>query len=213
VGEKKLMKMNVKELANTTALTVTTTCPHCGHKATLEQIGSDIHIGDGFVCGQRFCPNPNCRGHLFVVTLGQKLLFQSPPVRFSFNKTNIPPAILKTFEEAITCHSEQCFVAAAIMVRRTLEEICEERGAKGKDLKDRINDLKGKIVIPQELFDAMDELRLLGNDAAHLEAKIFDSITKPELDIAIEFTTEILKSLYQYSSLLDRLRSLKKVNP
>ena len=59
----------------------------------------------------------------------------------------------------------------------------------------------------------MDELRLLDNDAAHIEAKAFDSITKPELDIAIEFTTEKLKSLYQYASLLDRLRSLKKKSP
>jgi len=30
------------------------------------------------------------------------------------------------------------------MVRRTLEEICADRGAKGKDLKARINDLRIK---------------------------------------------------------------------
>lgn len=205
--------MKVLTTTNVAPLTVITTCPHCGHKVTLEQIGPDVHIGDGLACGQRFCPNPDCHGHLFVVTSNHVLLFQFPPIRFSFSKKDIPASILKTFEEAITCHSEKCFVASAMMVRRTLEEICEERGAKGKDLKEKIKDLKGKIVVPLELFDAMDELRLLGNDAAHIEAKAFDSITKPELDIAIEFTTEILKSLYQYSSLLDKLRSLKKKSP
>ena len=58
-------------------------------------------------------------------------------------------------------------------------------------------DLKGKIVVPQELLDEMDELRLLDNDAAHIETKAFESITKPEIDIVIEFITEKLKSLYQ----------------
>jgi hypothetical protein len=76
-----------------------------------------------------------------------------------------------------------------------------------------LNATKGKIVVPQKLFDEMDELRLLGSDAVHIEAKAFDSITKPELDIAIEFIIEKLKSLYQYASLLDRLRSLKKKSP
>jgi hypothetical protein len=59
--------------------------------------------------------------------------------------------------------------------------------------------MKGKIVVRQELLDEMDKRRLLGNDAAHIETKAFDSITKPELDIDIEFTTEKLKSLYQYN--------------
>jgi hypothetical protein len=94
-------------------------------------------------------------------------------------------------------------VASAIMVRRTLEEICADRRAIGRDLKDRIQDLKTKIVLPQELLDAMDELRILGNDAAHLEAKAYDNISEEELNVAIEFTKEILKALYQYSSLLD----------
>jgi hypothetical protein len=96
------------------------------------------------------------------------------------------------------------------MVRRTLEEVCSERQATGKDLKARISDLRSKIVIPGELLDAMDELRILGNDAAHIEAKDYDAISDTEVTVAIQFTKEILKSLYQYSSLLAKLRSLKK---
>ena len=56
----------------------------------------------------------------------------------------------------------------------------------------------------------MDELRLLGNDAAHIEAKSFAQISKPEIDVAIEFTIELLKALYQYASLLGKMRGLKK---
>ena len=54
------------------------------------------------------------------------------------------------------------------MVRRTFEEVCADRGAKGNNLKERIADLRSKIVIPSELLDAMDELRILGNDALRI---------------------------------------------
>ena len=55
----------------------------------------------------------------------------------------------------------------------------------------------------------MDELRLLGNDAAHIEAKTYGDISEVELGVAIEFTKELLKGIYQYSSLLAKLRNLK----
>ena len=64
--------------------------------------------------------------------------------------------------------------------------------------------------MPQSLLSALDDLRLLGNDAAHIEAKTFDAIGEEELDVAIELTKEILKSVYQLDDLLARLRALKK---
>jgi hypothetical protein len=209
------MKLKVTKVVPLNAGPISTTCPHCGNKGTFEPIGQDLNIADHYICGRRMCPEPTCKGHLFAVVAGntRQLLFQYPPFRVPFNTHNIPPEILKTFDEAISCHAGAHYVAAAIMIRRTLEEICEERGANGKDLKDRIRDLKTKIVLPQELFDAMDELRLLGNDAAHIEAKSYGQITKPELDVAAEFTIELLKALYQYSSLLSKMRGLKKTTP
>jgi hypothetical protein len=54
------------------------------------------------------------------------------------------------------------------MVRRTLEEIRLDRGATGKDLKARIAALSSKVILSKELLEAADELRLLGNDAAHM---------------------------------------------
>jgi len=95
------------------------------------------------------------------------------------------------------------------MVRRTLEEVCGDQSAKGKDLKERIAALGEKIIVPRELLEAANELRLLGNDAAHLEAKVYDDVGKVELDLAIELTKEILKAVYQLADLLERLKSLK----
>ncbi|HEV2162972.1 MAG TPA: DUF4145 domain-containing protein [Stellaceae bacterium] len=84
------------------------------------------------------------------------------------------------------------------------------KGAKGKDLKERLTALHSVIVVPKELLDAADELRILGNDAAHLEAKVYDDIGKVEVEAAIDLCKEILKAVYQLDSLVKRLKALKK---
>ena len=209
------MKITAKEpLSYVDGGPIQTICPYCGHKGTFEAISRDRFIQNQYICGQRLCPDKDCQGHLFVVLdRSGNLLFHYPFRNVSLNKEKIPASIIKTFDEAVTCHAQNCFVASAIMIRRTLEEICEERGAVGKDLKTRIRDLQTKTLLPQELFDAMDELSLLGDDAAHIEANTFAQISSQELDVAIEFTIQFLKALYQYSSLLSKMRELKKSIP
>jgi hypothetical protein len=140
-------------------------------------------------------------------TIRQTFPFQ----RIDFDSTNIPQKVLATLEEALTCHANQCFVASAIMIRKALDLLCQDRGATGSNLKERISSLGAKILIPKELLEGMDDLRLLGNDAAHIESQVFDDVGKDEVEIAIEFTKEILKAVYQYSNLLTKLKSLKKV--
>ena len=99
------------------------------------------------------------------------------------------------------------------MIRRSLEEVCEDRQATGADLKARISALRSKAVLPNELFEAMDELRILGNDAAHVEAKVYDNIGEPQVGVGLELTKEILKAIYQLDSLVKKLQALKATNP
>jgi hypothetical protein len=96
------------------------------------------------------------------------------------------------------------------MVRKTLEELCNDRGATGSNLKERLISLGKKVVLPIELLDGLDDLRLLGNDAAHIESQEFNKVGREEVEIGIEFAKEVLKAVYQYSALLGRLRGLKK---
>ncbi|MFZ1459077.1 MAG: DUF4145 domain-containing protein [Candidatus Saccharimonadales bacterium] len=128
-----------------------------------------------------------------------------------FNNDSIPEPISQNFEEALLCEANECYIASAIMVRKTLEMICDDRGANGSNLVARIKALRNQVTLPDALFDAMDNLRLLGNDAAHLELKEFDEIGEDELEVAIELTKEILKAIYQLDSIVSKLKTLKKV--
>ena len=64
--------------------------------------------------------------------------------------------------------------------------------------------------MPADLLEALDHLRMLGNDAAHVEARVYEQIGPKEIEVGIELTKEILKATYQYSGLLARLKGLGK---
>jgi hypothetical protein len=191
-------------------------CPTCRQLGTfnvfMQHDAATQSGGQACFAGLRLCPNASCNTLVFCVWTqgGQKLVASYPPERLDFDATNIPASITKALEEAITCHANECFIASAIMVRKTLEELCHERGATGANLKERLRNLGTKIVLPQELLDGLDDLRLLGNDAAHIESQEFDTIGKEEVEIGIQFTKEVLKAVFQYSDLLAKLRGLKR---
>jgi hypothetical protein len=190
-------------------------CPACRHDAAFEPlVGADTAIDVGgrrHTAGQRRCGNPECRAHLFVVFGGSgRVLTTYPPETIDFDASDLPARVVEAFEEAVKCHAQQCFIASAIMVRKTLEEICADRGATGQNLKQRIEALGTSVVLPQALLDGLDDLRLLGNDAAHLESRVYEKVGADELQVAIDVAKEILKATYQYEGLMRRLRALQK---
>jgi len=162
--------------------------------------------------GQRQCPNAECRAHIFFAadSNGGKVYVSYPHEVIDFDSSNLPTSVVKALNEAVVCHSQECFTAAAIMIRKTLEELCHERGVTGSNLKERIAALRSKVIISQELIEGLDNLRLLGNDAAHIEAQVFNEVGQEEVELAIDVTKEVLKSVYQHASLVARLQALKK---
>ncbi|SDX16522.1 protein of unknown function [Tritonibacter mobilis] len=199
-------------------------CPHCRHIGTFSGVSSGIRWykhkkiedseSEGFVAGIRVCPNGECRGLVFAITTNSwvkpTLVKSFPPEVIDYDNTDIPERLKTTLEEAILCHSVGAYRAAAMMVRRLLEELCEDCDATGKTLHDRLETLKNKISMPHELFEAMGELKALGNDAAHITAKNYLDIGENESEDSIGLAKEILKSRYQLQTLVNRLRSRKK---
>lgn len=215
---------NTHPLSVNLEVSVSLRCPACGQVGTFDRVYfnnlpnlNDVQINVGTaqsVSGLRLCPNKGCRALLFFIWDRSKNAFAAtyPAQRLDFDSTNIPTSVTKALEEAISCHANECFIAAAIMVRKTLEELCHVQNATGANLKARIQALGNKIVLPEELLNGLDDLRLLGNDAAHIESQEFNNVGKDEIEIGIEFTKEVLKAVYQYADLLAKLRSLKR-NP
>ena len=208
------MRIRVNRADQTGKNPVVLRCPLCGNGGTFVPFDvADLLISsdDGrHHVGLRRCPNPGCKGLLFFWCGADARLVTFPSLRIDFRADKIPEKIRLALEEAITCHADECYVASAIMVRRTLEELCEDKGIKGDNLKKRVEGLASVVLLPKGLFEAMDELRLLGNDAAHIESREYDQIGEQEVSVAIELVKEILKGVYQVDDLVARLRGLKK---
>lgn len=216
---KKIPLNRNSETADSSAYQLTTPCPWCGGHNTFNNIKDckDIkahyvenNSNFNFLFGIRSCPNPDCEGYVFFNYEQNRELLIFPHPQLDFRKDDIPQKLVDLFEETITCHSTGCYTSAAIMIRRTLEELCDLNKCTGKNLKERIQKLRSQITLPNELFNALDELRILGNDAAHINSKDYDDIGRDEVETGIELTKEVLKSLYQYESLVNKLKSLKK---
>lgn len=188
-------------------------CPACRHNGTFEAVGlQDLDIRNenpSIVVGLRRCPDAKCMELVFVALRNGAVHVSFPAETIDFDSTSLPAKILASLEEAVTCHANSCFSSAAMMVRKTLEELCRERGAAGKNLKERLAQLRTRVVLPDELLDGLDNLRLLGNDAAHVESQHYDQVGKAEVELAIEIAKEVLKAVYQYDSLVKRLQALK----
>src|SRR4051794_12709805 len=162
-------------------------CPGCHDRVTLSIDGPTQDFGfwsnqspHATVVGQRTCPNPACRTHVFVVYLDLndevEVIASYPPERIDFEPEGLPQRVLDAFEEAIACQAAGCYVASAMMVRKTLEVVCDDRGARGDNLSKRIQELRAKVVLPHALLQGLDALRLLGNDAAHVESRDYEQV-------------------------------------
>ncbi|MFF0257900.1 DUF4145 domain-containing protein [Streptomyces microflavus] len=77
-----------------------------------------------------------------------------------------PETAREVFAEGALAEAASAYRLAGIGYRATVEQIVKERGASGKNLRDRIASLQD-LGASQEIVDAFHEARFVGNDAAH----------------------------------------------
>jgi uncharacterized protein DUF4145 len=211
---------NIRQEANRIeAARIKMRCPVCLREGTLDQRGVDLQLAQrnkGWsnnqpATGERICPNPDCAALIYLVYTPNKaeVIASYPPERLDFDASALPPAVQAPLEEAIDCHAGECYPAAAVMVRRTLEAVCEDQDASGEDLYKRIENLGKKIVLPKGMIKALHNLRLLGNDAVHVEARVYAEVGKREVEVAVDVAKTILQATYQMDAILDELEGLK----
>lgn len=107
----------------------------------------------------------------------------------------VPKAIKNAFAEASNCHSSGSHTACAIMCRKTLEGVCENYAVEGRSLMDRLKGLKDKGVIDGKLYEWSDELRIVGNEAAH---DVNVEVSEADANDMLVFTKALLEYVYTF---------------
>jgi Domain of unknown function (DUF4145) len=106
--------------------------------------------------------------------------------------TGVPKGVRTILEEAERVKKISP-IAYAVLTRRLLEEICLERGLKGKTLAKNLSELANRGDIPPVIAEATSLLRLIGNAGAHASDK---EITIPQVWAMEHFVTVVLEYLY-----------------
>jgi hypothetical protein len=121
----------------------------------------------------------------------------------NINYLGVPKEVKSAFEAALKIKNIDTSVCL-LSLRRVLEAICKEQGAKGNSLEIMIKDILEKGKLPNLMDDACWIIRQLGNDAAHAgDIKVHRS--------DVEQTIGFLKTIMQYLyTLPEQMKELKK---
>lgn len=118
------------------------TCGHCQKNACWLGIAKDQ--GGNFTTGRMIEP----------------IVQAAPPPH-----SEMPPDVVTDYREAMTVVSDSPRAAAALL-RLAIQKLCKELGEPGKNINDDIGALVKKG-LPPEIQQALDIVRVVGNNAVH----------------------------------------------
>lgn len=104
----------------------------------------------------------------------------------------LPNTILRIYRETHGALCSRLTILAGIGIRALIESVCKEKGAQGKSLEKKIDDLVLKGVLTSDSAETLHSTRLLGNKSAHEVVPANDD----ELDIAMDIVENLIKNVY-----------------
>ncbi len=119
------------------------------------------------------------------------------PLRLDHYPDHWPAAIGRYWLQAKRNIRDENWDAAAVMARSALQIALRDCKAEGKNLKQEIDDLASKGVLPPIMRDWSDHVRELGNDSAHPDPSQGPTDPQDARDIVnfLDFLLEYLYSL------------------
>jgi hypothetical protein len=202
-------------------------CPHCGNEAPQRLIHKQNYYEKSWdaTTGERTEEDvPRSSFVAACATCGNVLIYDNPgdqtdERRFAscslvYPKTPllssvIPRQIANSYAEAfkVRAISPNAF---AVLIRRTLEILCNERGVTKGTLANRLKVLSDKGELPPILSQTTDLLRLIGNIGAHGSEQSVHPLQVRAID---DFFTAIVEYLYVAPKKIEdfqkRLQALK----
>jgi hypothetical protein len=116
----------------------------------------------------------------------------------------MPETASRAYGAACRSYQVGLYEPCVIMCRKCIEALCQELGAAKGNLKDRLESLRRNGHIDQKLLTWADELRLIGNDAAHDLDVIIEQV---DAQNALEFVEAILMYTFSLTRKFEEFRS------
>jgi hypothetical protein len=122
------------------------------------------------------------------------------------NLDDVPEEIRNSYVEARKVRGASP-VAFVVMAGRTLEYICKDKNASGKDLKQKLDDLSAKDIIPKTLAEMSHVLRDQRNKGAHA---VDEKITTYDARTVNDFLLAVIEYVYIAPAKLAKIKQRTK---
>ncbi len=188
------------------------TCFHCGNTGILEYIGKsgwqeeqthkDVYgnVVSHYVLEQEdwyvfACPVCHKPVIISEYTFGDGVCGAESKIEYptiAVSPIGVPKEIYSAYEAAVKTKGIDHAICL-LSLRRVLEMMCKDKGAKGNNLEEKITFLINEKILPPMVEDACWVIRKLGNAGAHADnLKIYIS----ELEQVIGYVATIIDYLY-----------------
>lgn len=154
----------------------------------LDEADSPYHVVSYLIALCRRCDNPFLIRKTIYGVPGDFETEVENTVLFPVSKLRdfegLPRSIGRALDQAYRAFSTSSYEACALMCRRALEALCKTYSATGRNLSERVDNLKTKGHIDSKLTEWAHGVRLIGNDAAHdVDAEIARQDARDILDL------------------------------
>ncbi len=152
----------------------------------------------------------HCGTIMGIHTIGGQL--QSSPILKGpklIKINDLPLNIEYDVVEAQICQLIQAYKSCVVMCRRALEQICDDKGANGGNLKDKIKSLYDNRLISPDLFDAFNEIRYFGNYGAHPKDDLLSGVDQSNAQSVLEVTIHVAQHVYEMPAKVRKLKQIR----
>jgi hypothetical protein len=174
-------------------------CHHCEAIVDAKEIANFVDVDEAWNTKYTFGNCPACNSALLARQFDTGDGWDRPvrvfPPRDRNLHSSVPKPIRAAFTEGRACFRSKLFTAAAIMCRKTLEGICSAHGVKSGTLAAELKKLKESEVIDSRLFEWAEELRTIGNEAAH---DVAFAASREDARDTLEFTEALIEYVFTY---------------
>jgi len=198
----KNMRLNVLD-PNAMRYSLSGVCPHCGRDSVFTRVTDPYQRNLEYQVNQ-LAAVMECQGCLKYVLSVVRINHETWEFIVHYPLGNpddsvdqaVPISIAADFSEALRCFFIQSYKACVAMCRRSVEASCQDLGATGGNLKERINSLFKSGRITEPLKDMAHKVRLTANEELHGQPDDLDAFTEPEAKDIVEFTREYFHHVY-----------------
>lgn len=203
-------------------------CPHCGNTAPQQVVLRHPYESEWYDPeGKKVIEvAPECEAIVCICeTCNEVLLYDGiaeglagwPPLQYPQSAEladSVPTSVREVYSEASRI-KRTAPNAFAVMLRRALEAVCDDRGVDKGALAQRLRKLADRGEVPPLLAEVSDVVRFLGNIGAHASGM---SVTPPDTWVLDDFLRAIIEYVYvapgklkKYKEKLQKLRESRKV--